>query len=1070
MGRGTSSDLLACTACGAELPTTARFCPECGVPALAGPERETRRTVTLLFTDVTGSTSMGEQLDPEAYRDVMGRYFAVARAAVERHGGTVEKFVGDAVLAVFGIPDVHEDDALRAVRAARELNDAVAALSERLGAELDVRLAIRTGVNTGAVVTGSARAGGSFATGDAVNTAARLEQAAAPGEILLGATTYALVRDAVEVEVAEPVLAKGKLDPVPAYRLHGVLDVMHGHRRRGDVALVGRIQESRALDDALERTMTSGHSHLVTVLGPPGIGKSRLVTEFLTRVGDRAGVAHGRCVSYGQGIAYWPLVQALRHALHLSGTESDETTRHALELALGEVPDRDQVVDVLLPLLGKTGMPSGNEQTVWSVRRLLEELASRRLLVLSIDDLHWAEPTLLQLLERVRDEVSDLPLLIVCQARPELLEQHPGWGSGAVNVMTVGLDPLTPGEIEASVAGLLGGTAPNGLARAVTDWSGGNPLFVEEIVAHLVEAGILEQEDDGQWRIAGELGRAQLPPTVSALLAARLDRLPVTERDLLSRVSVIGLEFTTADAELLAETPSGPGVGALLLALTRRDLVRRLRPREGDGWAFKHILVRDAAYDGVSKAVRAELHERFADGLATGDSADGGGEHAGFVAHHLEQAARYRRELAARGPEVDALVDRAVQALVLAADEARDGDRYADAISYLNRAMGLGPGPSSVRRRILARLAVYHVEEFQFDELEGTLGAYEASLDDTAEELDRAFLRTMQGAYELDSGRDIDPARVSEHANELVSLGRAAADPQAVVRGLRVASLCSAVLGLWRDAAAECDEIIRIGSPAEARDALGMRAAALFVGDGPLREFTEFWRHQVVPTLSRARQEEATMFAAAVDAAAGGAADARKLMDATEARRHELSESGEIGDGPTGWYVDVYAMSRDLDGAIAYSERLIGFMRGSGALGTASTYILLQALLRLERGDPPGDVLPLVEQAASHTSPHDASSVSLQAACRAILAARSGDHDAAYGLTEEALRVTDRTQAAWEQADLRRWLSEVPRAAGDIDLERRMLRESQRLYDRKEIRSYDTEISRRLDELGRAGT
>jgi hypothetical protein len=328
----------------------------------------------------------------------------------------------------------------------------------------------------------------------------------------------------------------------------------------------------------------------------------------------------------------------------------------------------------------------------------------------------------------------------------------------------------------------------------------------------------------------------------------------------------------------------------------------------------------------------------------------------------------------------------------------------------------------------------------------------------------------MQGAYELDSGRNIDPARVSAHANELVSLGRAAADSQAVVRGLRVASLCSAILGLWRDAAAECDEIIRIGSPAEARDARGMRAAALFMGDGPLSEFTEFWRHQVVPELPRARQEVATMFADAVDAAASGSTDARKLMDATETRRQELSESGKIGDGPTGWSIDVYAMSGDLDRAIAYSERIIGFMRGSGALGTASTYILLQALLMLERGDPSETVLPLVDEAASHTSPHDASSVSLQAACRAILAARSGDHDAANGLIEEALRVTDRTQAAWEQADLRRWLSEVPRAAGDIDLERRMLLEAEQLYHRKEIRSYDTEISRRLDELGRDGT
>jgi class 3 adenylate cyclase len=256
--------------------------------------------VTLLFTDVTGSTALGEQLDPETFRGVMGRYFALARAAVQRHGGTIEKFVGDAVLAVFGIPEIHEDDALRAVRAARDLNDAMADLAEQTLADLGVVLAIRTGVNTGAVVAGSARSGGSFATGDAVNTAARLEQAAAPGEILLGAPTYALVRDAVEVEPTASVVAKGKAEPVPAYRLVRVLDAVRGRRAREDVALIGRLRENTALDDAFTRMATSAHSHRITILGPAGIGKSRLVGEFLARVGDRASVAQGRCLSYGQ--------------------------------------------------------------------------------------------------------------------------------------------------------------------------------------------------------------------------------------------------------------------------------------------------------------------------------------------------------------------------------------------------------------------------------------------------------------------------------------------------------------------------------------------------------------------------------------------------------------------------------------------------------------------------------------------------------------------------------------------------------------------------------------------------
>ncbi len=551
---------------------------------------------------------------------------------------------------------------------------------------------------------------------------------------------------------------------------------------------------------------------MVTVLGPPGIGKSRLVGEFLTRVGDRADVAQGRCVSYGQGIAYWPLVQALRHALHLSGTESEEITRHALEQVLGAVQDRDKVVEVLLPLLGKTGLPRGNEQTVWSVRRLLEELATRRPLVLSVDDLHWAEPSLLELLERVREEISDLPLLLLCQARPELLEQHPRWGSGTANVMTFDLDPLGPGEVEASVAGLLGGGAPDGLAVAVTDWSGGNPLFVEEIVAHLVEAGILAQGAENQWRIVGELGWAELPPTVSALLAARLDRLPAAERELLSRMSVIGLEFATADAELLAETESSAEVGALLTALTRRDLVRRVRSSLGHTWAFKHILVRDAAYEGLAKSVRAELHERFADGLAASDEAEGGGEHAGFVAHHLEQAARYRRELAAHGPGVDALIDRAVQALVVAAEQARDRLRFEDHAAYLERALRLEPVTSRVRRMILAGMVDHHDDVNEVDQVRQVLDAFESELDDTADALDHAFLRMMRLFQEMSTGmRSIPPRSCRRRRSWCLSV----APPRTPRRSSEVSTSAPSARRCWG-----CGATPRPPAPRSSRSAL----------------------------------------------------------------------------------------------------------------------------------------------------------------------------------------------------------------------------------------------------------
>jgi class 3 adenylate cyclase/tetratricopeptide (TPR) repeat protein len=1057
-----------CAECGGQLPVAAKFCSECGTSVFSGPERETRRLVTLLFTDVTGSTSMGEQLDPEAYRSVMGRYFNAARSAVERHGGTVEKFVGDAVLAVFGIPEVHEDDALRAVRAARELNEAVDVLSERLLAELGIRLVIRTGVNTGFVVAGSARAGGSFATGDAVNTAARLEQAAAPGEILLGATTYALVRDAVEAEPAGPVVARGKAEPVPAYRLIRVLDAVRGRRGREDLPLIGRVRENHVLDDVFARTAASARPHQITILGPAGAGKSRLVTEFLARMGDRADVAQGRCLSYGQGITYWPLVQALRDVLHLSGTESPEITRHALTEAIGRAPDRDELVEPLLALLGKAGLPGGNEQTFWSVRRLFEELASRRPVVLNIDDLHWAEPTLLELLKRLREEVTDVPLLLLCQARPELLEMHPGWNSDARASTIVSLDPLSLAETGASVAALLNGDPPHGLAGTVADWSGGNPLFIEEIVTHLVESGALARDSDGRWRVARPLDRAEPPPTVTALLTSRLDLLPAIERDLLERVSVIGLEFATAEAELMVEPATRPDVADVLAALMDRDLVRPVQTRDGATWAFKHVLVRDAAYDGMAKSLRSELHERFADELTS--AMDAGDERAGFVAHHLEQAARYRREVAGRDPAADAMVDRAVEALVLAADQARDREREDTSLAYLDRALALGPSSASARREILARRVVSCFEANLLDLLSEALEDLETELGDGPDGLEGAFLRTMRAVHEMVTGGAVDPAGVSASAQELVALGRAAGDRLWIVRGLRAQSTCSAMLARWQDAATQSDEVIRIGSPADARFARALHVVALTLGDAPLRRVRErILTENALEGLAVRQQAVNTVWDALV-AAADCSPDAAEMIAAASARGEELYAAGVVLEPTSPLLADAYMMNHDIDGAIEYLQRVNEGFRRSGDAGHASTYILLQALHMLDRGDPSESVAPLVEEGATYTSPYDCISVAYLAACRAILAERSGDHERSAELTAEALAAADATDEVWHRADLRLSLSVVPRTAGDRAHERRMLQEAQEMYRRKEIRSYDAEINRRLEQLGREAT
>jgi len=350
-----------------------------------------------------------------------------------------------------------------------------------------------------------------------------------------------------------------------------VLEAVHGRSRRFDAALVGRERDSAVLVDALARTTEGGRGQLVTVLGPAGMGKTRLVERFLDDAGADVQVLRGRCLSYGRGITFWPIVQLLRAAAGLIGQEPADASEKALLALLDGARDQRAVVDRLLPLLGFGGEPGGADETFWAVRSVLEHLASQGPLVVTVDDIQWAEPTLLDLLERLRDEARDVPLLIICQARPELLDQRPSWGGGALNAITFLLEPLNGGHTAALLEGLLGPGVPDRVVVAVQGWAGGNPLFVEEVAARLVEDGVVRRADGG-WVVVGDLSRATVPPTVTALLAARLDRLPPPERALLERISVIGLEVTTADATALSS--DGVDVPALLASLSRRDLLR----------------------------------------------------------------------------------------------------------------------------------------------------------------------------------------------------------------------------------------------------------------------------------------------------------------------------------------------------------------------------------------------------------------------------------------------------------------------------------------------------------------
>lgn len=657
-----------CANCGHENREVARFCEACGTEVVLGAETgEQRKTVTILFCDVTGSTALGERLDPESLRAVMGRYFDLARLVVERHGGSVEKFIGDAVMAVFGIPVLHEDDAVRAVRAAAELRDGLVALNEGLTRDFGTSLEVRMGVNTGEVVTGTEER---LATGDAVNVAARLEQAAQPGEILLGPETLALVRDAVDVEPVPPLDLKGKTEQFNAYRLDAIRAEVSPRPLVG--MMVGRARELARLQAAMAQAVADSSCQLFTVLGAAGVGKSRLAYEFLNGLDDTT-VVRGTCLSYGEGITYWPVVEVVRQLLgkHPEGPIAE----------LGLDPGTERAVQAVL---GDGTIVSSVDEIAWAMRRLLEAVAARGPLVVVLDDIHWGEEVFLDLVDHIADLSRDAPILLFCMARPELLDRRPGWGGGKLNATTVLLEPLTEDDADTLVANLLDGAPTDEALRGkILAAAEGNPLFVEEMVA------LLRESPDGS---------VVVPPTIHALLAARLDQLDPTERVVLERGAVEGRVFHRGAVQALS--PYETQLVRPLTDLVRRELLRPDRavfPGE-DAFRFRHLLIRDAAYDALPKSTRADLHERFADWI--GERGVDLVELDEIIGYHLERAYRYRAELGPAGENALKIAARAADRLAAAGTKALARGDMRAATNLLSRAADLYP-PHDVRRLVL---------------------------------------------------------------------------------------------------------------------------------------------------------------------------------------------------------------------------------------------------------------------------------------------------------------------------------------------------------------------------------
>ena len=976
-----------------------RFCPACGAELAAAPSREQRKTVTVLFCDLVSSTALGETFDPERLRALLARYYERMQAIVERHGGSVEKFIGDAVMAVFGVPVVHEDDALRAVRAALEMRDALPALG----------LQGRIGVMTGEVVTGTVER---LATGDALNVAARLEQAAQPGEVLIGRPTLALVRDAAEVEPLEPLNLKGKAESVPAYRL---LSLRAAPERRHEARFVGRQRELALLRIAWARVQAERRCELVTVVGDAGVGKSRLIVEVLASLD--ATVARGRCLPYGEGITYWPVVEVLKQ--------------------LDLLPADMTAAVTIRSLLGESEVSTSAEEIAWAFRKTLESAAAERPLVVVFDDIQWGEETFRDLVEHVASRSSGAAILLLCIARPELIDRRPEWP------VTVRLGPLGDDEVNELIPRHIAADVRDRISRA----AGGNPLFIGEIVA-------MAGDSDGQ---------VVVPPTLQALLAARLDQLEPGDRSVLERGSIEGEIFHRGSVQALA--PDETDVELRLSSLVRRELIKPDRPQlvGEDGYRFRHLLIRDAAYESLAKAERAELHVRFVDWLeARGADI---GEMDEILGYHLERACRYRSELGF--PDEPTLAARARQRLAAGGQRAHLRADWGAAANLFERAAALVP-PAEIDLELEADL---------IDALFWSGHGREA-LQRADALVERAALaghqvaalcgRVKAGVLRINLSPEGATEDLTGLLEQALPVFEAAGDDFALCTGFYALGWVG-IMHARMDAALEALDRAAAHSRAAGRrdEFVGWRASGRVWGTTPVAQ-TLAWLEEHEPREGidhRLRASRAWSLAML-----GRFDESRAILAATRAALAERGGGIELAIATGMESVSVELLAEDPAAAGELGMAACNLLEGlddrsifstvAGFLGQA-----LYALDRLEEADA------WAGRAAELGATDDLLTEHLWRRVRAKVLARRGEHAEAERLALEAVAISEKTDQLVVQGDVYADLAEVLSLAGRWKEAASALEQAIERYERKgnlvSTQRAQTRLAKLLDESPR---
>jgi class 3 adenylate cyclase/tetratricopeptide (TPR) repeat protein len=985
----------ACLKCGFESDRAFKFCPECGAePSAPASSREQRKTVTVLFCDLTGSTELGETLDPERFRALLARYFERMKAIVDRHGGSVEKFIGDAVMAVFGVPLLHEDDALRAVRAAVEMREALPQLG----------LQGRIGVTTGQVVTGTAER---LATGDAVNVAARLEQVARAGEVLIGEPTFVLVRGRAEVEPVKPLDLKGKVEPVPAYRL---LRVRDAPEHRYQAPFVGRTRELALVRDVWERVYTERRCELVTVIGDAGVGKSRMAAEFLASI--EATVVRGRSLPYGEGITYWPVVEVLKQ---LERRPSDEAVAVAIR-----------------SLLGESEAATSAEEIAWAFRKTLEHAAAERPVVVVFDDIQWGDETFRDLIEHVALLSSDASILLLCIARPELAERRPTWP------VTLRLEPLGDEDVDELIPKRIPGALRERIARA----AGGNPLFIEEMLAMASEAD----------------GEVVVPPTLQALLAARLDQLEPAERRVLERGAIEGEIFHRGAVQAL--TPEENQVTPRLAALVRKELIRRETPQLAgeDGFRFRHLLIRDAAYDALPKATRANLHERFASWLE---------EHGTelveldeLLGYHLEQACRYRAEL---GTPDDGILTAAARRRLMAAGFRADlRQDYGAAVRLLERAASLVPA-AEVDLALETELSEALLWTGKGDEALRRADALAERASAAGDRIGKLCGMIQAGTIGIYLGSEGAAEKLAALVEQTLPLLEAAGDDLALYIANSALAGAAETRGQM-DAGLEALE--RAFAHAQRAGhlppgSLGGRAAFRFFGTTPVSELLA-WLNENEP--SAGRDHFLRAYRAGALAMLGHFDEAREIL---AEMRAELAERGggillaNITAFESVW-VEIWAGDPIM--AVEFGAEGLRLHEELGEKGFLSKAAgnLAQALYALDRLD---EADAWAGRAAGLGSSDDASKEMLWRQVKAKVLARRGDHAEAERLARKAVAIGEGTDLLDGQGDAIVDLAEVLLLAGKSNEAAAALELAIGRYERKGNRVSAQRAQARLSDL-----